>query len=208
MNTLEKLFGSNARVKILRLFLLNPEQVYTAKETARMTRVSSAAVSRELRTLRDIGFVKKSSKSEEVKKRKKIRKKRVQGFMLSSAFPVLAPLRNLLITASPVSRERMIQYFKRHGKMQLVGVAGVFFGADDAGGVARQNIDLLAVGDGVKRSKLEQFVSTLESEIGKELVWASFSPAEFEYRMAMHDKFLRDFFDYPHEFLINKLGIK
>jgi len=208
MNTLEKLFGNNARVKILRLFLLNPEQVYAAKEVARMTRVSSAAVSRELRTLRDIGFVKKSSKSEEVKRGKRVRRKRVQGFMLSATFPVLAPLRNLLITASPISRERMIQYFKHHGKTQLVGVAGVFFGADNAESISRQSLDLLVVGDGIKRSKLEQFISTLESEIGKELVWVSFSPAEFEYRMAMHDKFLRDFFDYPHEFLINKLGIK
>ena len=192
MQVLEKLFGSAARVKILRVFLLNPDDVYTAKETARASRVSSSMTSRELRVLRDIGFLKRSSK----------------GFALSPDFSVLSPLRNLLITASPISRERMIQYFKRHGKITLVGIAGVFFGADSTTNSPAQSLDLLVVGDGVKRSKLEQFIATLESEIGKELVWASFSHAEFEYRMGLHDKFLRDFFDYQHEFLINKLGAK
>jgi hypothetical protein len=30
---------------------------------------------------------------------------------------------------------------------------------------------------------------------------------DFRYRLNAHDRFVRDLFDYPHERLINKLGI-
>lgn len=211
MNTLEKLFGSAARVKLLRLFLLSPDKVFTADETAKVLKIPKAASGKEVRFLLNIGFLKKASRRDlvSVKTGKKIRtaKIRVEGFMLSPTFPFILALRSLLVTASPVSREQMLQFFKSKGKIKLVALGGIFsddlmdgFPSDDS------RLDLVVVGE-LKKTKVENFIKNLESEIGKELNWTLLSSLEFDHRMGMHDKLLRDLFDYPHEFLINKLGL-
>jgi len=57
---------------------------------------------------------------------------------------------------------------------------------------------------------LKQLTSSLtypESEIGKELTYAFLETPEFQYRLEMRDKFVRDILDYPHEKLIDKIGL-
>ena len=71
--------------------------------------------------------------------------------------------------------------------------------------VSNESIDLLIVGNGIKRSILEKFIKNLEPDVGKEINWTILSLSEFNDRVAMHDKFLRDFFDSPNECLINKI---
>ena len=194
MNILEKLFGSVARVKVLRLFLLSPEKVFSSKDASKILRISSRAVSTEIRFLNTIGFLKKKPK----------------GFHLSQTFPFILAMRNLLITASPVSREKMLQFFQSRGKIKLVALGGIFSEDLTAVGAAPEDnskLDLVVVGT-LKKNQVESFIKTLESEIGKELNWTSLTQLEFEHRMSMHDKLLRDLFDFPHEFLINKLGVE
>ena len=211
MTTLEKLFGSGVRVKLLRLFLLSPEKIFTSLEAAKVIKVSPEAVSGEMRSLTSLGFIKKTARRDriEVKRRNKIRifKKKVEGRQLSSTFPLILALRNLLITARPISREKMTQFFRSRGKIKLVALGGVF--SDDLQGGFRGDgtkLDILVVGD-LKKGQAEHFIRELESEIGKELNWAVLSSLEFDHRISMHDKLLRDLLDFPHEFLINKLGL-
>ena len=191
MQILEKLFGSAYRVKLLRLFLLSPEKIFTAKEAARILRISSKSASKEIHFLRSLSFL----------------KKRPKGFVLSQIFPLLLPLRNLLINASPVSREKMLKYFKNKGKIQLLVLGGVFANENLEISDAATHLDLLIVG-GIKRGAVERFIKKIEAEVGKELNWTLLGQLEFEHRMSMHDKLLRDLFDYPHEFLINKLRVE
>ena len=47
----------------------------------------------------------------------------------------------------------------------------------------------------------------MEAEIGKELRYAAFEAPEFEYRVKMYDKLIRDIFDFPHKTILNKLGL-
>lgn len=192
MNILEKLFGSGARVKLLRFFILSPEKVFTAKESAKILRMSSRTVSKEIKFLRALGFL----------------KKRIKGFQLSKTFPYFLALRNLLVNASPVSREKMLKFFKNKGKIKLLALGGVFsndFSVDALDSVGM--LDLLIVGE-PKRAAVERFIKKVEADIGKELNWTLLSNSEFDHRLAMHDKLLRDLLDFPHEFLINKLGIE
>src|SRR3989338_4048696 len=211
MNILEKLFGSVARVKVLRLFLLSPDKVFAADEAAKVLKVSAEYTIKEIRFLTAIGFLKNALRTDtrgEGKGRKaKIIKTRVKGFQLSPTFPFILALRNLLITASPVSREKMLEFFKSKGQIKLVALGGIF-SEDSSAGLTEDNsrLDLVVVG-ALKRSKVEGFIKNLESEIGKELNWTLLTQLEFEHRISMHDKLLRDLFDYPHEFLINKLAL-
>ena len=192
MNILEKLFGSAARVKILKLFLLSPEKVFTPKEASKILKISKNAASKEIRLLVSINFL----------------KKRPNGLVLSPTFSFLLALRTLLISASPVSREKMLKFFKNKGKIKLLVLGGVFtddFFVDILDGSKR--LDLLIAGE-LKKGAVEKFIRKMEAEVGKELNWTLLGTREFEQRFAMHDKLLRDLFDYPHVFLINKLGVE
>jgi len=191
---------------------LSPEKVFAPREAARLLNISSSAVSKEIRFLKSIGFLKRATRIDEVikksRKKQKILKKRIKGFQLSQTPPYFLALRNLLVNASPVSREKMLIFFKNKGKIKLLVLGGVFsndFAPDAPNGV--NYLDLLIVGE-LKRGAAERFVRKIEAEAGKELNWTLMSALEFEHRLAMHDKLLRDLLDFPHEFLINKLGIE
>ena len=161
--------------------------------------------------MKSIDFLKNSLRIDVVLRRKKLLKKRVIGVMLCGDFPHLAPLHNLVIDASPISRENMLRFFKGK-KAVLVVLGGVFVQKNKETAPLQDDadtqLDLLVVGKNTKRSSLEPFIRRVEAEVGKELAWAYFTIPEFEYRRAMHDKFLRDLLDYEHELLINKLGVE
>jgi hypothetical protein len=58
MEALERLFNGAERVKILRLFILNPERSFTVKEIAKRSKVSLLLTRREISLFEHIGFVK------------------------------------------------------------------------------------------------------------------------------------------------------
>jgi hypothetical protein len=66
-------------------------------------------------------------------------------------------------------------------------------------------LDLLLVGDGLKKSEAARIVRGMEAEIGTELTYALFNTEEFLYRINVRDKLVRDIFDYSHEVILNRL---
>ena len=198
---LGKLFGSVAKVKIMRLFLLNPEQGFESSDIATRSRVSRTQVRSEIANLLSIGFIqkKKFSKDIEVKKGKKIthKQKRVEGYIFNSAFEYKYALQDLLVDAEFLTKEDIAKRFKPLGKIKLLLTAGVFTRDPDS------RLDLLVVGDVIRRGAMESTIRMLEAEIGKELTYAIFETPEFLYRANMYDKLVRDVIDYPHERVID-----
>jgi len=204
MEILGKLFGSDNRVKIMRLFLLNPETPFSAKEMSERCKISRG-LRREVSILVRIGFIRPRSFVREFEKKRggtvKILKKRLHGWQLAPEFPLLSPVRNLLITAEPLRPELIIERFRRAGKIKLIVVAGVFIQNDDS------RADILLVGDNLKKRAIENALRSIEAEVGKELTYASFETPDFAYRLNIYDKFIRDILDYPHEKIYDKLGL-
>src|SRR3989344_5463439 len=182
---LDKLLGGSYRVRLLRLFLLNPDTSFEPKIIAQKTKVKGSSLRRELIALRNIGFVKKAGK----------------GLRLSRSFEFLDPLKNLLLSTEPFKDEEIVNRFKGGGAMKCLVVSGVFTQNPQA------RIDVLLVGDRLKRGKIERALRDMESEIGRELSYAIFETPEFKYRMEVYDKFIRDVFDYPHRVLLDKIGV-
>jgi hypothetical protein len=206
MTVLEKLFGSPARVKIIRLFLLNPENLFNLKEISRRAKVNIALSRREISLLSGIEFIKqKTEKIDEIIKLKngtiKNKKKRINGFKLNLLFPFLHQLRNLVVTAAPINKEKFIKNLNSTGKIKVIITSGIFMQSEES------KIDLLIVGDSIRRGALDRILKNIEADIGKELNYAIFTTEEFLYRFGMYDRFIRDIIDYPHEKLVNKLNI-
>ena len=174
-------------MRILRLFLLNPTTRFSSKEIAEKSRVKGASLRSELLALQKIKFIRKQ-----------------KGFLkLSSSFEFLTPLKNLLLATEPFKDEEIVGRFKSGGRMKLVLVSGVFTQEE----TSASRVDILLVGDNLKRNKIERSLHDMESEVGKELSYAIFDTKEFKYRMEVYDKFVRDIMDYPHKVLLDRIGV-
>lgn len=198
METLSKLFGSALRVKILRLFLFHPGDVYDINTVIQRVRVDSTSVRKELALLASIGFLKKKQAKVSLKSGKK---KTVPGFVLNPAFPLSPALGTLLIDSELVGGKDIASRFQAAGRVKLLVTSGIF-----SGGAAPGAVDILVVGDRFTKTGLQKIVTLLESEVGTELRYVVFTPEEFAYRMDMYDSFLREVFNAPHEKVINTLG--
>jgi DNA-binding MarR family transcriptional regulator len=206
METLSKLFGGENRVKVLRLFLFNPEGLFSLKQIADKAKMSSKSAKSEVDVLQKAGMVRerKVIQTLETKKRGKILeiKKKVICWHLDPGFEYLLPLQNLLINTRPLRPNEILKRLSNVGKLKMIIVSGVFIQNPDS------RVDLLVVGDNLRKGSIERIVKTMEAEIGKELTFASFETADFHYRLGMYDKLIRDILDYPHQKLLDKLNIK
>lgn len=187
MEILGKLFGSVAKVKLMRLFLLNPDLTLNTDEAAKRARVSAPTTRRELKLLEEIGLVTKRSKANHV------------VWQLNTTFPLLAHLRGLVKSNLLDRRQELIRQFNRCGKISLLIVSGVLIEDADS------RTDLLVVGERIKRGVLERTIKGIEAELGQELTYAVMTNGDYNYRLNASDKFLRDVLEYPHERLIDRL---
>ena len=184
---LEKLFGSPARVRLMRLFLFNPREQFSAGDASQRSRTTLPSTRRELNLLHSIGLLRRARKN-------------APRFGLNADFTHLAALQNLLLNA-PARSADIHEQLRGAGVVKLVIVAGIFVGDWDG------RIDILVVGDRLSDKKLRTSMRRLESEIGKELRFATLATPDFLYRLNMNDKLIRDVFDYPHKIVFDRLDI-
>ena len=194
MEILAKLFGSQARVRIMRLFLLNNENVFEIEDIISRSRVTKANVRKEINALFAMGFIRSKTI---VKEGSRGAKKKVPGWYLNTAFRYLSSIRDVLVDPTLLIEENLEDRFKQAGKIKLMIVSGVFIGEE------KGRADLLIVGDKLKKNIIHQVVKGLEAEIGKELDYVVFDSEEFKYRLDMYDKLVCDILDLPHEKLID-----
>lgn len=205
MDVLEKIFGSAAKVKLMRLFLFNTNIYYDLDSVVSRAKVTPESARRELKTLEEACLIKRKSFLKEsikkVGKKKIVKRKRVPGWILNDNFHYIAPLQSFLIHLSPLQDKDIIRRFSRAGKIKLLVIAGVFIQEPES------RVDLLVVGDNLRKGTIENAVKDIEAELGKELAYSVFETKDFNYRLGMYDKLLRDVLDYSHKKLVNKLGI-
>ena len=202
-DVLTALFGSSARVKILRLFLSNLDSTYTVEEITKRAKVHPHTVRKELNLFTKIGLLKKLNDSRTVTKgrgkNKKETKKKVVAFAVDHAFGDLLILRNFILNIKPTDDQGILKKVSTAGKIKLVIVAGEFIRDTDS------RIDILIVGDSLKDSRLQAAIRDLESHMGRELRFAVFSTPDFTYRLGVYDRLIRDVLDYPHQIVVDKL---
>jgi hypothetical protein len=180
MEILGKILGSPARVKIMRLFLLNSKNGFSKKDIVKRSRVNSDAASKEIKLLASIEFIKKHNTI----------------WFFNPNFKYAKEFDKLLINSDSLDKKNIADNFKKVGKVKFLLVSGIFIKNKDT------RVDLLIVGDKMKRGKIEEEIKKLEAEIGTELSYSVFETKEFLYRLNMYDKLVRDILDFPHEVIL------
>jgi predicted transcriptional regulator len=186
---LEQLFDSPVKVKLLKLFFRNPDQSFELKEIVRKIKSDSSSSRRQIKKLESIGLI-----NSRIKNRKKV-------YFINPDFVFYGELKSLVLKSSPASKEKILKRLKMLGRINLAILSGIFVNAENT------RVDLLVVGDNIKKKKLSSFLRDLEAEVGREIDYVILSTEEFKYRYDMFDRFIRDVLEKPHEKLINKLKV-
>ena len=184
---LEFLFGSKIKARMLRFFLMNPDQEFgivdvSAKNMIRGTQVRSALNE----------FVRNKFIIERKKSGKKY-------YTLNQKFPFLIELKNLFVKSNIYPQCNSLDKIKTIGDVKLALVSGVFLN------YSKSKADMVLVVNNVSRSKLKNLMSNIEAEVGREISYVLMNNDEFKYRLDMLDRFLLDFLEGPHDELINKI---
>lgn len=189
MDSLAKLFGSPARVKLLRLFLFNDELTFLATEAAFRARLTKDVTRKELTALTNAGILRKKTGKSPI------------GYSADKRFAHYDALRVFLRTTTDVSDSAIVTSFKKAGTVKLVVLSGLFTGALES------KLDVLIVGDRMEERPLATAIHALEAELGRELRYACFTSEQFKYRLGVYDRLLRDVFDYPNRVIVDKIGL-
>lgn len=194
------LFGSQARVKLLRFFLFNPSKEFTFDEISKRARLVRRTARTEMNSLERAGVIKK--KQIYIGEEGGEKKVRAQGYALDKSFPDLQSLQTFLFETAPINGKTVLKHLRKAGNIDFVVVAGIFVRDFD------QRLDVLLAMKKFSPTKVEAAIRSLESELGVEIRFAAFESADLVYRVGMYDKLTRDVFDYPHQVLVDKIGVK
>ena len=194
------LFGSQARVKLLRFFLFNPSKDFTFDEISRRARLVRRTARTEMNALEKAGVIKKKQIYVQLPDKKK--KTRAHGYTLNKDFPELQALQTFLFETAPLDGKTLIRHLRKAGKLDFVCITGVFLRDFE------RRLDVLLAMDKLSQAKVENAMRALEAELGIEIRYAAFNSEELVYRVGMYDKLTRDVFDYKYQILIDKIDVQ
>jgi len=189
---LDYFFGSKARVKILKQFLLNPNEPYYLRQLSRDLHLQVNAVRRELQKMQEVGLL-VSDKAEGSKTSDKKYYQANQNFLL---YP---EIRNLLLKSQILASENFVKVLKQEASLKLVILTGFFTGYFKA------QTDILVVAK-IKRPRFLELIKKLEQELAREINFTLMDEAEFKYRQEIVDVFLYNILQSNQLVLFNELG--
>jgi len=180
---LKKLFTSKVRVKLLTIFLTNPDKEYFIRELTRKLDEQINSVRRELDNLKKIGLL-----SSKMRNRKKY-------YHVNEHFILFNELRSI-VTKALNSNDDLIKSINKLGRIDLLVLSGSFLNKE-------ADSDMLLVGE-VDKS---EFSDTLEQQLDQPIRFAIMSKDDFLYRLKCNDKFITRLIDDKENIIaINKLS--
>jgi len=223
---LSHLLGSQARVKILKLFLLNTEEKYYIRQIARNLELQVNSVRRELENLEKFGLLlaepptytvdeyllnnninsksgeenrmEKSELMEKKEDKKESSKQEKKYYHLNKNFVLYNEIKALITKSQILAGKNFIKTLQKISQPKYLALTGVFVNESFP-------IDIFIVGR-VNRKKLEKTISDLEKEIGKEINYSIMDQKEYQYRQEITDIFVYDVMQAKKITLINDLS--
>lgn len=206
---LEKLFGSRARVKLLKLFLLNPKEKYYIRQLARKLDLQLNSVRRELENLEKFGLLVSNMSSQASKDEarpagaaqaagKDNNKQEKKYFQANQNFILYEEIKALIVKAQILYEKDFISKLQGAGKIKLLILTGLFVNNFDAA------TDLLIVGK-IDKEKFLKLISELERDLGKEINFTLMDEKEFKYRKDITDVFLYEILEGRRMTIVDEL---
>ncbi|OGL65424.1 hypothetical protein A3B21_01755 [Candidatus Uhrbacteria bacterium RIFCSPLOWO2_01_FULL_47_24] len=194
--SLEQIFGSRIRVRLLKLFLEHPDQTFYVREITRLTRSHIHSVRRELSNLSKIGLIQIHEENQaETHRASGLRRKFYEA---NPACVIFNELRILLNKGQLLLQEELARQLKGIGSIRYLALTGFFV---DLPGFPT---DLMIVGR-VNKEKSAKVFREFEEEFGRTINYTILPLKEFTERKEMMDRFLYNFFENKKIVLIDTL---
>ena len=191
---LHQLFSSNTRVKLLKLFLFNPEKKFFVRELTRLLDEHLNSIRRELSNLESIELIKcvgesdlgsldnEDSDTENTISTKSSGKIQKKYYQTNQDFSYFNELKALFLKSEIISENEIKEKIKTIEGIGYFILTGYFTNSDSP-------TDILAIGT-FDSEKVLSFVSELEKMVGRELNYTVMDRDEFIHRLNLIDKFL------------------
>jgi len=174
-STLERLFGSRLRAKLLGWLLTHPGERYFVRQLAALVGEDSTNVSREVARLQELGIVEVLSEGQQ---------KYVRADPASPIYPELRGL--VLKTAGLVELLHEALVFLK----DRIRVAFVFGSVAAGREGPASDVDLFVVGE-VSLRELVEHLASVQGDLGREVNPTVYSPAEFEEKLSRGHHFVK-----------------
>lgn len=170
---LKRLFTSNTRIKLLTLFLLNPDEEYFIRELTRRLDEQINSIRRELDNLKKMGLLKSKEKN------------RKKYYIVNKNFVVFHELKSIILKAIG-DKDALIKKIAQMGTVEVMVLSGLFVEKESP-------LDLLLVGN-IDRQALEDYLNN-ELETERPVRYSILTKEDYLYRRQCKDKFLSDLVD-------------
>jgi predicted nucleotidyltransferase len=182
---LEALFSSRVRVRLLTIFLLNPDTRFHARVLAKMVGAQYSGVWKELKNLEQAGLL--FSESSAIFK----------AYFVNSRFSILPELRSIILKTAGAG-DMIRRELEGIGQMEVAFVYGSFA----AGDADRQSdIDLMLVGK-IDLTRLAPIIARLEKDLGRAVNYTAFTPEEWREKQRKREPFVKNVLNGPKVMLI------
>lgn len=175
---IDALFGSKTRVKLLHLFLNNPNRAFYVREITRKIDEQINSVRRELANMLSVGIIKSDSSNNRL------------YYEINQEYQHYEPLRAIFadshLQSEVAASGEVNDWSKRLKPLGDVRVA-VFSGSLVRG--SSSELDVLLAGD-INKTQAKRFFKELEEEEGRSLNYTVMSYEDFYYRLSIKDRFI------------------
>ncbi len=178
---IDALFGSKTRVKLLHLFMNNPNRAFYVREITRKIDEQINSVRRELSNMLSIGIIQSDSSNNKL------------YYEVNQNYIHYQPLKAMFgdgQAVSPAAAETTASsdWSKRLKPLGDVRVA-LLSGALVRG--SSSSVDVLLAGS-VNKTQVKHFIKSLEEEEKKSLNYTVMTYEDFYYRLSIKDRFITD----------------
>jgi predicted nucleotidyltransferase len=173
MASLQDLFVSKVRIKLLQIFFSEPREIFYVRQLVRKTGEEINAVRRELARMEERGLVKKESRGNRI------------YYEFNKSYPFYEELLQL-VTKTTGLGQQIIKNKNKIGKIKFIMLSGRFVRQKEH---RQQDVDLLVVGE-VVLPQLAAVIRSFESQLGREINYTVMTKEEFEFRKKRRDPFI------------------
>ena len=192
---IDSLFGSKTRVKLLHLFLNNPEKSFYVREITRMIDEQINSVRRELANMVSVGIVQQDAIDNKL------------YYSVNDDYPYVKPLAAIFSdknTEGGAGAAGGVSWKDSLGRMRGLKLA-IISGKLVVG--SNSAVDLLLVGDDISAVTIKNLVKKIEKDRKIEINYAVISYDDFYYRMSVKDRFIMDIVRNKHSVLVDAENI-
>ena len=177
---LERIFTSKTRIRLLELFLFNPDKDYYLREIAKKIDITPIYVKKELENLEGFGLVKKE------------RRGKIILFSINRESPVFEDLKRIFIKTESLGKYLM-ENIKKIGEIKYALIFGSFASGEEREG---SDIDMLIVGD-VNEENLIKIIKRIEDKVSRDVNYILWRKKEFIKRIKEKHHLLRNIINSP-----------